>query len=67
MICADAVVIEHGSLEIANPQFTLDLDEAVRSVQKLLTYEIEQLICYHGGLFQGDAQSALEKLVRKYI
>lgn len=46
----DAVVIEHGKLAIANPQYTLDLPEAIRSVRRLLDYEIEQIVCYHGGL-----------------
>lgn len=66
LIAGDAVVIEQGKLNIANPQFTLDLDEAVRSVQRLLAYDIEQLICYHGGLFHGDVKQALLELVREY-
>ncbi|WMT40433.1 MBL fold metallo-hydrolase [Paenibacillus sp. D2_2] len=66
LIAADAVVIEQGRLNIANPQFTLDLDEAVRSVQRLLDYDIERIICYHGGLYDGDVKEALLELVQKY-
>lgn len=66
LIAADAVVIEDGELAIANPQYTMDLDEAVRSVQRLLDYDIEQLICYHGGLFQGDVRQAIQQLIHKY-
>lgn len=66
LVAADAVVIEDGRLEIANPGYCLDLKEAVRSVQKLLDYEISQLICYHGGIFQGDVKKALQQLVRDY-
>jgi glyoxylase-like metal-dependent hydrolase (beta-lactamase superfamily II) len=66
LIAADAVVIEEGKLAIANPQYTLDLDEAVRSVQRLLDYDIEQIICYHGGLFHGNIQQALQQLIHKY-
>ncbi|NQX60001.1 MBL fold metallo-hydrolase [Paenibacillus qinlingensis] len=66
LIAGDAVVIEQGKLNIANPQFTLDLDEAVRSVQRLLNYDIEQLICYHGGLFNGDVKQALRQLIHRY-
>lgn len=65
-IAADAVVIEDGRLNIANPQHTLDLDEAVRSVQRLLDYDMERLICYHGGLFEGDVRSALQQLINTY-
>ncbi|KKO50771.1 hypothetical protein XI25_30785, partial [Paenibacillus sp. DMB20] len=66
LIAGDAVVIENGQLNIANPQFTLDLDEAVHSVQRLLNYDIERIICYHGGLFQGDVKQALREFVHVY-
>ena len=66
LIAADAVVIEEGRLNIANPMYTLDLDEAIRSVERLLDYDIERILCYHGGLFHGDARQALRQLIRKY-
>lgn len=66
MIAADAVVIEDGELNIANPQFALDLDEAVRSCERLLAYDNERLICYHGGEYQGDIRQALKKLIDQY-
>lgn len=67
MIAGDAVVIEdNGKLGIANPQFTLDMEAAISSVERMLTYPIRELICYHGGLFQGDAKAALTALLREY-
>lgn len=66
LIAGDAVVIEQGRLDIANPQFAMELDEAIRSVQRLLAYDIEQLICYHGGLFSGDSRQALQQLLDSY-
>lgn len=66
LIAADAVVVEGGELNIANPQYTLDLDEAVRSVRLLLDYDIDRLVCYHGGVYEGDAKSALSELIQKY-
>ncbi|MFD0672742.1 MBL fold metallo-hydrolase [Cohnella sp. GCM10027633] len=66
LIAGDAVVIEDGKLNIANPRFTLDIGEAVRSVRRLLGYDIERLVCYHGGLFQGDAKQEIRRLVEKY-
>lgn len=66
LIAADAVVIEDGKLAIANPQYTLDLDEAIRSVRRLLDYDIEQLICYHGGVFHGDVWQGIRQLLRAY-
>jgi glyoxylase-like metal-dependent hydrolase (beta-lactamase superfamily II) len=66
LIAGDVVVIKQGKLEIANPQFTFDLDEALRSVQLLLDYNIEHIICYHGGLFQGNVKQALLQLIHSY-
>lgn len=66
LIAADAVVIENGILEIANPQFTLDIDEALRSVEKLNQLEIDRIICYHGGLMQKDISGQLEQLLMRY-
>ncbi|WP_310830352.1 MBL fold metallo-hydrolase [Paenibacillus pedocola] len=66
MIAGDAVVIEDGELHIANPQYTLDLEEAIASVRRLMSYEIDHLICYHGGSFQGNVQDALRALVKRY-
>lgn len=67
LIGGDAVVIEeNGELGIANPQFTLDLDAALASVERLLAYPVKQLVCYHGGWFQGDARAALKSLLKRY-
>ncbi|MCG7406919.1 MBL fold metallo-hydrolase [Paenibacillus sp. ACRRX] len=66
LIAGDAVVIQEGGLAIANPEFTLDLEEAVRSVRRLLDYNIEHLICYHGGLYQGNVKQALRALLQAY-
>lgn len=66
MIAGDAVVLEDGKLDIANPQFTLDMDAALGSVERLLTYPIRELICYHGGVFKGDVKAALMEVLREY-
>ncbi|GIP37891.1 MBL fold hydrolase [Paenibacillus sp. J31TS4] len=66
LLAADAVVIEEGRLNLANPQYTLDLKEAIRSVERLLDYDIEQLICYHGGLYQGNVRQALLQVLERY-
>lgn len=66
MLAGDAVVIEDGRLNIANPQFTLDMEAAVASVRKLAGYDIDRLICYHGGCWQGDTREALEELALRY-
>ncbi|MDU5143969.1 MAG: MBL fold metallo-hydrolase [Paenibacillus dendritiformis] len=66
LIAGDAVVIEDGRLNIANPRHAWDLKEAVRSVRRLLDYDIERIICYHGGLYDRDVRQALRELVHAY-
>lgn len=51
LITGDAAALENGELVIANPQFTLDLEEANRSLDKIKTYGAKQIICYHGGIY----------------
>lgn len=66
LIAGDAVVIESGKLNIANPQFTLDMATALQSVKKLAELPVEKLICYHGGLLEGDISAALLALLEEY-
>lgn len=66
LISGDALAIENGSLEIAAPQFTLDMTEAKKSVLKLLDFDIQKIICYHGGEYQGDIPAALYKAEKMF-
>lgn len=59
LIAGDALVILDGKLAIANPQYTLDISEAKKSINKLLNYDIQKIICYHGGIYQEDIKNSL--------
>lgn len=67
LISADALVYENGELEIANPQFCMDLPQALTSVKKLRQYDINKIICYHGGLVEHDIPNKLNRLLSKYL
>lgn len=67
LIANDALVIENGELEIANPQFTLDLKLALKSIETIKELELNKIICYHGGIMKTNIQSNLEKLTSKYL
>ncbi|EGK13558.1 hypothetical protein HMPREF9374_0760, partial [Desmospora sp. 8437] len=43
------------------PHQTLDMDLAIQSLQKLTRYEIERVICYHGGLCREDPNQQIAK------
>ncbi len=63
LVSGDALVVENGELEIANPNYTLDMVAAKNSIKKLIDYDIQKIICYHGGVFTGDIKGALQKLI----
>lgn len=64
LVTGDAMVAENGKLLLANPQFTLDMDEAINSIKKFLEYDIQQIVCYHGGIITGDIHSIIKTLLK---
>ena len=66
LVAADALVVENGVLELANPQFALDLPQALASVKKIRKLTIRKLICYHGGVFDQDIKVHLDRLLDSY-
>ncbi len=66
LITGDALAMYKGRLSIANPGYALDLPMAVESVRKLLSFDIEKLICYHGGVYDGDIPAALKQIIAEY-
>jgi glyoxylase-like metal-dependent hydrolase (beta-lactamase superfamily II) len=66
VIANDAIVIEEEELNIANPQFTLDLAAAINSVEKIRDLKPLKLICYHGGIITVDLENKLNNLLAKY-
>lgn len=66
LVASDAVVYEDGELEIANPDYTLDLNAAIDSVKKLQAFDIKKIICYHGGVVEENPGHLLDNLILKY-
>ncbi len=52
LITGDAAALENNQLIIANPQFTLDIENANKSMSKILDFNAETYICYHGGIYK---------------
>lgn len=63
LISGDALFLQDGELVISIPIFTFDMEEARESVKKLIDYDIEKIICYHGGVYEGDIKEALRKIL----
>lgn len=66
LIANDALVVEGGEFNLANPQFTLDREQAVQSVEKIRALGAEKIICYHGGIAEGNISAKLSALIDKY-
>jgi glyoxylase-like metal-dependent hydrolase (beta-lactamase superfamily II) len=66
LVTGDAMNAHGGMLQMANPAYTIDMDEAARSIEKFMKLDLMQVICYHGGIFTGDARSAMGAVVAGY-
>ncbi|NBI05257.1 MBL fold metallo-hydrolase [Senegalia massiliensis] len=63
LISGDALIVENDKLMIPYPQYTLDIDNAKKSIKKLLNYEIDRIICYHGGTYIKDIKESLQSII----
>ena len=64
LIAGDAMVVADGQLLGPNPQATLDMETATKSLKQFTQYDIETVLCYHGGIYSDNANQRLEELAR---
>jgi glyoxylase-like metal-dependent hydrolase (beta-lactamase superfamily II) len=62
LIAGDALVANNGQLLGPRPEVTPDMETALQSIQKFTQYDIETVICYHGGLVTEKVKEQLLKL-----
>ncbi len=65
LITGDALVVVNGQLLGPNPQATPDMETALLSLKKFTQYDIETVICYHGGVYQDCVNQRLTELASK--
>lgn len=53
----------NGKLHGPVPQTSIDLSTAQESLEKFSNYDIESIICYHGGLCEVDVNEKLKALI----
>ncbi|MBF7095733.1 MBL fold metallo-hydrolase [Alkalibacter mobilis] len=63
LIAGDTLNIFDGELSGPNPIFTPDMNLAMLSLEKLLDYDIENVICYHGGFYDKAPHKRLLKII----
>ncbi len=64
LIAGDAMVVADGQLQGPNPMATPDMDSAMDSLKKFTEYDIERVICYHGGLFDDHVNERIVELIQ---
>jgi len=62
LIAADALTVIDGELHGPDRKATPDMQTALLSLSKFADFEIKNVICYHGGLYQGDVNQRIAKL-----
>lgn len=63
LVTGDALVVDDGKLCMAMPQYLLDPPTAQESVKRLLAYDIDKVICFHGGVYEGRVREALQAIM----
>ena len=62
LVTGDALVAADGELRGPNPGATYDMDAALKSLKKLTRYDIETVVCYHGGVYRDNPNKHLAEL-----
>lgn len=65
LVAGDAMVIANGILRGPVEQTTLDMKTALDSLKKFKNYDIEKVICYHGGLYTDNVEGKITSLLDK--
>jgi Zn-dependent hydrolases, including glyoxylases len=62
LVTGDAMNVVNNELIGPNPEYTFDMEQAMESLKKLTKYDIETVICYHGGVFTKGSNERIAKL-----
>ncbi len=66
LIAGDALAIENNRFDIANPEFTLDMEECINSIKKILDLNPKKVICYHGETIEDHVEALLNETIARY-
>jgi glyoxylase-like metal-dependent hydrolase (beta-lactamase superfamily II) len=62
LIAGDQLRVEYGDLVGPADIHTYDMPTAVASLKKLVNYDIDKVICYHGGMYGPGASARIAEL-----
>lgn len=62
LIAGDILSVKDGLLVKADQDINFDNELNMESMKKLTKYDIETVICYHGGIYKGDVNKRIAEL-----
>lgn len=62
LIAGDIFAVNDGLLLRGNQDYNFDNEENKKSIQKLMKYDIETVICYHGGIYNVNVNKRIAEL-----
>lgn len=65
LIAGDAMVCRDGELKGPNKTYTPDPDTAIHSLKRFLEFDIDTVICYHGGLCTNQVNEQIKNVVNQ--
>ena len=65
LLAADALTADESGLAGPSEEFTLEMDEALDSVERLAERETQGILCYHGGYVEADSGRVRELVASK--
>jgi glyoxylase-like metal-dependent hydrolase (beta-lactamase superfamily II) len=60
LLAADALTADESGLQGPSEEFTLAMDEALDSAERLAERKIQEILCYHGGYVEADGDRVRE-------
>ncbi|MBT2654988.1 MBL fold metallo-hydrolase [Bacillus sp. ISL-18] len=67
LITGDALTADQGQLHYPTKKFTLDMEQALQSITRFLDYEIDKVICFHGGVCKNQVKERLSDLAERKV
>lgn len=55
LLAGDALTVEDGAVQRPNQQFTPDPETAADSIRRLAQYDVERVLCFHGGYVEASS------------
>ena len=64
LIAGDAFIVKDDKLCLTNAALNFDEEMYINSLKKISDYDINQVICYHGGFYKENVNENIKKLIQ---